>query len=122
MAIFNATQHTASPEQLREGVLDTSPEVRKHLSTLLTFEEVPCVADLRDRAALVADLIQSETTLTGIRSVMIGGAPYFMTHLETALKARRLTPLYAFSKRESIEDPVTGQKTSVFKHAGWIGC
>jgi len=54
---------------------------------------------------------------------MIGGAPFFMSYLEEALRYRGLTPVYAFSQRESVEQVIDDKtvKTSVFVHKGFIG-
>lgn len=55
---------------------------------------------------------------------MIGGAPYFMAPLETALEWRGIIPLYAFSKRECHEKrnpDGSVSKTMVFRHEGFVG-
>jgi hypothetical protein len=54
---------------------------------------------------------------------MIGGAPFLMGPLETALRARGFSPVYAFSVRESVErTTATGavEKTATFRHAGFV--
>ena len=56
--------------------------------------------------------------------VMIGGAPFFMAALESALRDVGVTPIYAFSKREVVEEPQSDgsvKKTAVFRHAGFVG-
>ena len=54
---------------------------------------------------------------------MIGGAPYLIASLHDALVGRDIQPLYAFSKRVSVEKKEGGEviKTSVFKHVGFVG-
>lgn len=54
---------------------------------------------------------------------MVGGAPFFMAPLEAALRAVNIIPVYAFSKRESVEEKQPDgsvKKTQVFKHAGFV--
>jgi hypothetical protein len=53
---------------------------------------------------------------------MIGGAPWMMAALESALLDAYITPLYAFSVRESVEiaqPDGSVVKTAVFKHVGF---
>lgn len=114
--IINLTQHQASAEQAAVGVIDLSPTFRATLSALLTFDAVPTQAMLQERADAIWSLIedadhQQETVF------MIGGAPFFMSALESMLIAKGCTPCYAFTQRISTE--VDGVKTSVFKHEGF---
>ena len=54
---------------------------------------------------------------------MIGGAPYLMAELEKELWYRGIEPVYAFTKRESVETTDENgnvTKTAVFKHAGFV--
>jgi hypothetical protein len=54
---------------------------------------------------------------------MIGGAPYLMGALEKALRECGFTPVYAFSKRESIDQPQPDgsvRKVAVFRHLGFV--
>jgi hypothetical protein len=55
-------------------------------------------------------------------AAMIGGAPFFMSTLEKTLKEYGIKPLYAFSKRESVEENENGIiiKKSIFKHIGFV--
>jgi hypothetical protein len=60
---------------------------------------------------------------SGEPAAMIGGAPYLMSELEQALFERGITPLYAFSKRESVEEVTDSGETvkkTVFKHLGFV--
>ena len=54
---------------------------------------------------------------------MIGGAPFLMSPLESALLNNGIEPVYAFSTRESVEKKLPDgsvQKTNIFKHKGFV--
>jgi len=58
------------------------------------------------------------------RRALIGGVPYLMAPLERALRRRGVTPLYAFSRRESREETLPDgsvRKTATFRHMGFVG-
>lgn len=113
--ILNVTQHPASPEQREAGVVD-APYT---LAGALTFEELPTRDEIETRAIWLADLARDE----GAEAAMIGGAPYLMPALERTLRERGITPLYAFSLRESVEQTQPDgsvRKVNVFRHAGFI--
>lgn len=128
--IINLTQHRATPDQLSAGVVDLPPAQREHLAELLTFEECPGLEELKDRAREVADLalrVAEEHTpnrrLWDWPTVMIGGAPFFMSVLESELSSRRFIACYAFSRRESVDETLpdgTVKKTATFRHAGFV--
>ena len=133
--ILNFTQHAATPEQIAQGVVDLPEARRQELCQLLTFEELPAPADVRFRAEMVADLyyeviedlgadLEAPTT-EGWPSVMVGGAPFFMGPLESALISMGLEGkvLYAFSRRESVEETQPDGsvvKRNVFRHVGFV--
>ena len=127
--ILNLTQHKATPEQIAQGVVDASPEAQLFIAELLTFDEIPSKEDITARAedlaefAAMYDLSQDDNS-DGVypSSAMIGGAPFLMSALEKELTNRGVTPLYAFSKRESVEKLENGKvvKTNVFKHIGLV--
>ena len=137
--ILNLTQHTATPEQQAAGVIDLSePELSK-LRRLLTFETLPTAEEIFRRAKAIARLAEYEAArrlgLTDVGghpaadltnhgvSAMIGGAPYLMATLERALRARGIKPLYAFSRRESVEQTMPDgsvRKMAVFRHLGFV--
>lgn len=122
MMILNLTQHPATPEQLSAGVIDLSPDDRAELARLLTFSECPDESILSARAASIARMAAGHSA--GMKSAMIGGAPYFMRPLENALRSVGIRPLYAFSVRESVERTRPDgavEKTAVFRHAGFVG-
>lgn len=117
--ILNLTQHVATAEQVEVGVVELAD--KKTLQKLITFEEIPTTAELEIRAFGVACIALSDPGFTG--TVMIGGAPFFMTPLEHALRVRKIRTLYAFSKRESVDQVQADgstKKTQVFRHAGFI--
>lgn len=114
--ILNLTQHDSTPEQIALGVFESTN--KDYVRMLLTFNELPTKEEIKNNAKELAQYAKSHYVV----SAMIGGAPFLMSALEKELKKLDIQPLYAFSKRESIEvienDGV--KKISVFKHAGWI--
>jgi hypothetical protein len=128
MRVLNLTQHTASPDQIAVGVIDLDAETRATVSALLTFDECPDAADIADRAhdlAVIAARARTDGDTGAVLCdrVMIGGAPWLMGALAEALRAQGLTPLFAFSRRESVDvaqPDGSVRKTAVFRHAGWV--
>jgi len=126
--ILNLTQHQATADQIAQGVIDLSPEGRSFISEWLTFVSVPNSNDLRRMAELLTNVAAGDSmavpeSTEPYQYAMIGGAPYLMSALENALIERGITPMYAFSVRESAEVTLpdgTVRKTNVFKHAGWV--
>lgn len=118
MTIVNLTQHTATPEQIAQGVIECTKatEVR----SLITFTTIPTQVEMEERATQIARIALEQNA----DCAMIGGAPYFMSSLEVALKAVGIRPVYAFSVRESVEKTLPDgsvQKLNVFKHVGFVG-
>ncbi len=132
--IINLTQHSAAPEQIAEGVVDLPSELRTKLAELLTFDTLPAAADVFQRAQAIAKLAitwldnQPHPEDYGrdgdaLAEAMIGGAPYLMYALEYALLNHAIEPVYAYSRRESIEQhQLDGsvRKTNIFRHAGFV--
>lgn len=122
--IINLTQHPATPEQVEAGVVDVFD--RETLCALLTFDTPPSQGEMERRAHHLVDLYwrRSDAAPEGpIYSAMIGGAPFFMSTLERVLLGSGITPLYAFSRRESVEQVLPGgevKKSAVFRHAGFV--
>lgn len=119
MIIVNLTQHIATPCQAAAGVRDLPEALRGLLTYELTFSDLPTRAVINDRVVSIVALAQT----TGADAAMIGGAPYLMAPLEQSLRAVGITPLYAFSVRESAEEVQTDgsvRKVAVFKHAGFV--
>ena len=57
MRIANATQHTATEQQVLAGVEDLSHSINCVLKELLTFEDVPTVEEMVSRAEKIAAII-----------------------------------------------------------------
>ena len=122
MRILNLTQHASTPEQ---GCYDLQRQDLADLKRLLTFQSLPTRQEILYRAAVIADLADATIgdTPTMSRAAMIGGAPFLMGPLEAALKERGITPLYAFSVRESVDEVLPDgsvRKVAVFCHKGFI--
>lgn len=126
--IFNLTQHSATPDQIAEGVFETEEGSfeRGCLSRLLTFKAQDLVlgnaqeiiSTRADALAVFASAFQEEGG-----EVMIGGMSALMSPLEDALRARGLVPVYSVTDRVSVDVHVDGkvEKTKVvFKHIGFI--
>lgn len=129
MKILNLTQHLATPDQIKAGVVDLPELGRQQLQKLITFETLPDDTELSNRAHAVANLAAQYIELMGfndgepINTVLIGGAPYFMVPLEIALSHVGLFAVYAFSKRQAVEThnpDGTVTKTFTFQHEGFV--
>ena len=126
--ILNLTQHKATSDQLAAGVVDLPDGSRAKLQELLTFDELPSVRQLRDRASSVTELAydalyNKDDGELITDEVMIGGAPFFMSYLENYLRRKGLKPVYAFSRRvveEQQQADGTTKKIAVFKHEGFV--
>lgn len=119
MAIINLTQHASTDEQIALGVFDFLGSNSAYLKKLLTFSAAPTADELASVAKKIA-AIAAESSAT---SAMIGGAPYLMGPLESALRMRGIQPMYSFSERVSVETTLPDgsvQKTAVFRHVGWV--
>ena len=125
--ILNLTQHIATPEQIEAGVFEPSAEDKKTIQKLLTFEEIPTKIEMYIRAAEMLEIANkyfNKHAEEGHGKIMIGGAPFFMGTLQTRLKLYAgYTPVYAFSKRESVDQPQPDgsvRKVQVFRHCGFV--
>ena len=128
MIILNFTQHTLTKEQqdslVAEGFtlknIENEVEAPEWLKDRLTFTGCPSREELIIRAQSMADYAEIHCEAT---DVIIGGAPYFMGALETALIQRGIKPRYAFTERvavETVNPDGSTTKTSVFRHSGWV--
>lgn len=120
--VWNLTQHLATPEQREAGVMDLPEELRSQLTELLTFDYLPDAEELQVRSGEILCLISTLPHQPGAR-FMIGGAPFFMEQLSAALRNSKLRPVFAFSRRESVERVLPDgsvQKTAVFRHLGFV--
>jgi len=137
--ILNLTQHSPTPEQIAAGVVwgEISDAQETEVRALLTFDTLPTPVEVRHRAERLAEIAASAFTIVdyggdsglvsneSFKFAMIGGAPYLMAPLESALRARGITPVYAFSVRESVDQVQPDgsvRKVAVFRHAGFVGC
>ena len=130
MPIINLTQHPATQEQKEFGVRDVAPELQGKLRQLLTFDTLPTFQEIRGRAFQLYQLFEEETLNDDWEterqfwpSVMIGGAPYLMSHLEECFLPEGIGVLYAFSQRKSIEEQQADGsvvKRTVFVHEGFV--
>ena len=120
--ILNLTQHAASAEQIEAGVTDMVGKDLESLKALLTFEELPSAAEIDRRAREITRLAKDALFWQPERKAMIGGALWLMSTLESHLRLAGIQPMFAFSKRESVERVVDGKtvKTNVFKHVGFV--
>lgn len=136
--LINLTQHEMTEDQYKyndenlveikfkpyNGISKGTADYVKHL---LNFTSLPTRDEINKRAVALADYasgLLDQTKNNGDKLfALVGGAPYLMGALETALKERGIQPLYAFSQRESIETrnaDGTVVKTAIFKHKGYI--
>jgi len=127
--VLNLTQHAATSEQVAAGVIDLTGEKLATVRDWLTFDEPPREALIEARASALAQAASREPVggdyVRGRRYpyAMIGGAPYLMGPLERALQARGVHALYAFSRRESVEQEQPDgsvRKINVFRHLGFV--
>ena len=118
MKIVNLTQHNPTAEQGAAGVFNAADDVAVVKAALL-FTTLPSVEEISSRAQTLAQIAKE----SGAEAALIGGAPYLMGALETALKAVGVKPLYSFTERVSVETTnEAGEvvKTNVFKHIGFV--
>ena len=123
MRILNFTQHEATPEQVSAGVVEPDAHSKERIRQLLTFEQIPAKSELRLRATNCAVLASVLMKKYECDAVMVGGAPYFMSHLESALRLFRVRFCYAFSSRaaeEQMQPDGSVKKVNVFRHVGFI--
>lgn len=127
--IINMTQHTATPDQIADGVVDLPEQERAALADALTFGNLPSSDEILDRAEWIAELA-IHNGLGGDDGddphpdqAMIGGAPWLMGPLCAELLQRGITPVFAFSVRETQEAQQPDgsvRKLNVFRHAGFV--
>lgn len=113
---FNCTSHPLSGEQraaLKDSeVLSLTPENQKK------FSQVPAKTKL-DLSVYTKSIQRQLATLPNRSRVLVQGEST-VTHFLVEMCFRLgLTPIAAVTRREAVEDPKTGVKTSVFKHLGW---
>jgi len=127
--IINLTQHTSTDEQRSQGVVDLGGDELLSLKDALTFDSLPDRDEIESRAEYIANLAVFNGLGSGDddpwpTTAMIGGAPYLMSALESALKAHSIRPVYAFSVRESeeqVQPDGSVIKFNKFNHIGFVG-
>ena len=120
--IVNLTQHSATPEQRADGVVDVTGDALERLIAALNFTVLPNSEEIKKRAKAIAD-VASEALGGSHDEAMIGGALWLMAPLAEELRARGIQPLFAFSKRESDEVPQDDgsvKKVQIFRHIGFV--
>ena len=116
MTIYNLTQHNITKDQESAGVVELNEICQGEVKSYLTFTSIPDRKKIQENARrLVASLLAYHPTA---QKVLIGGAPFFMSALEQALKSRGIEAVYAFTQR--VVEEKDGVKTSVFRHEGFI--
>ena len=125
MTIWNLTQHDATPDQIEAGVADLPSGTKQQIRALLTFDSLPTQEEIEDRAFGIWAAVAALRIIQDDDKIMIGGAPFLMPALQQRLLWNWQTPVYAFSKRESVDVPQSDgsvRKTAIFKHAGFVEC
>ena len=115
--IWNLTQHSPTAAQAAEGVQQPLEGAAK----LLTFDQLPSQLEISARVLMLATLV-AQNALLGDK-VMVGGAPYLMGPLVSALKEIGLRPVFSFTERRSVEKTLEDgsvSKTAIFEHVGWV--
>jgi len=124
--LLNLTQHDATKEQIKDGLVDPNESEKSVIRKLLTFDDVPTAEQMIDKSMslyyLALHLIEKYKTAP---TVMLAGAPWFLPLVEHQLKKGGVKAVYSFSKRcveEQIsKDGKSVKKVSVFKHVQFIG-
>ena len=116
--IVNLTQHEVTEDQYKDGVFDVDQFDKYLIRKYLTFDEIPTVEEMEERAFWMAKIAYKYSYLA-----MIGGAPYFMPYLIKELEKLGIEAVYSFTKRVSVDSiGESGEvvKKSVFKHIGFV--
>ena len=115
--IVNLTQHSSTETQAEQGVIE--PPDKEYVKSLITFEDIPTLQDLRKRANLLVEICRE----MNMQFALIAGAHWWLIVLEHHLRIHGITPLQSFSKRVSFEhtnENGTVHMVKTFVHAGWI--
>ena len=116
--MLNLTQHIATQEQIEAGVIEPTAEVKAEIQKLLTFNSLEETQEVKERAYKLAIIAKNHDAVR----VMIGGAPFFMGHLESMLAMADISAHYAFSQRVVVETTTEDvvEKKAIFKHVGFV--
>ena len=120
--IVNLTQHIATADQVKAGVVEPTAEQKAVIVSALNFSEIPNVHDMKIKSDELASIMsQYDPDLSGDVKFMIGGAPYLMAALVDWAPVYEM--VFAFSERISEEQHMPDgsvRKVNVFKHQGFI--
>ena len=119
IAIANFTQHTATPDQIKDGVVEIENLHRSLLKPLLNFEEIPHFSDVMMSAHTLLSMARD----FGYEAIMVGGYPALMMALGLAKEGHQIRVFFAHSDRVSEERTMpdgTVRKVAVFKHIGLV--
>lgn len=116
--ILNLTQHPATKEQKKEGVVDLEGKDLEMLKELITFDEMPDKKNLELASYGLINIAKKH----GFNNVLIGGACYFMPILDKIMKDHNINAFYAYSKRNAIDKYVDGKIVTeyTFEHEGFL--
>lgn len=115
--IYNFTQHKTTIDQLEDGICDVDNQA--FVQELLTFDDIPSVEELQERAVKLAEYAKS----LNAEKVMIGGAFYLITRLAKEMNKRGIKVCYSFSKRHSVDEiqpDGSVVKKVLFKHVAVV--
>jgi hypothetical protein len=125
--IINLTQHEATADQIAAGVVDLPEGLRRKAKEYLDFADAPEDWEIEERADRLVFIVHAFCDSLDVDSegmqVMIGGAGFLMGDLEAMLIQDRLEPVYAFSKRTSVDVPQADgsvRKVSEFRHIRFV--
>ena len=124
--ILNLTQHRPTACQIEAGVIDLPQSQQEVLRALLTFDTLPTSLEIVSRANQIADLCITfipEGMKIHCDWAMVGGAPYLMGPLASALDLRQVKAVFSFTERRSVEETLPDgsvKKSSIFAHMGWV--
>lgn len=122
--ILNLTMHQATQDQVNAGVFNVPEDFAQRLYALLQVDELPSAQQLINRAKYLNEFVFEMAKTHDFKQVMIGGAPFLMPILGKTLKESGFEPVYAFTKREIVEEKNqedgSVRKTSKFVHIGFV--
>lgn len=133
---INMSQHPWAQAQIEEledkgyEVVTFDSETQARVKGLLTFDNLPTREEMVERAEALAEIAAWYISRSpegyinnDVALAMVGGAPWFMSVLESKLRDKHVMPIYAFSQRVSEEVTLpdgTVEKRNYFKHEGFI--
>jgi hypothetical protein len=116
---MNLTSFAATPGQVRDGVVDPDPEIKKRINQLSTFTEIPTRETLERTAQEIVSMIDPR-----FDGAMIAGAPYFTPYLEKELARNGFEPVHSYSERVNVverdENGVVIKEKPQFEYKGLV--